>query len=103
MEYIFVITTVPDRELGERLSKAIVESKLAACVTISSSCKSFYWWEKNITEDEEFILFIKTKNSLYEKLENKIKQLHTYSIPEIISFKIEKGNKDYLKWIDEVI
>ena len=98
-EYLLVISTVPNKEEGNQIAQKIVEERLAACVTVSSAVQSFYWWEEHISDDQEFILFIKTRTSLFPKLEERIKSLHSYQVPEIIALPIHAGSKDYLDWI----
>lgn len=99
-EYILVITTVPDEETADKIAKQLVESRLAACASISSPVSSLYWWDKKITQDKEFMLFIKTRTALYSALENKIRQIHPYQVPEIIALPIIQGFLPYLHWID---
>jgi len=100
-EYIFVITTVPDEKTADKVALQVVESRLAACVSVSSPVSSFYWWEKKITQDKEFMLFIKTQRSHYPALEKKIKEIHPYQVPEIIALPVVWGFSEYLKWIDQ--
>ncbi len=99
-EYLLVISTVPSEDEGNAIAQKLVEERLAACVTVTSGVQSFYWWEERISDDKEFILFIKTKTSLFPKLEKRIKTLHSYQVPEIIALPIHKGSKDYLDWIN---
>jgi periplasmic divalent cation tolerance protein len=99
-KYLLVMTTVPDSEVGQIIAEKVIEERLAACVTISAPGQSLYWWHKKIRQDQELTLFIKTKEEAYSKLEEKIRQLHPYDIPEIIALPVLAGNKDYLKWID---
>jgi periplasmic divalent cation tolerance protein len=99
-EYLLVISTVPSEDEGNTIAQKIVEERLAACVTVTSAVQSFYWWEEDISNDKEFILFIKTKTSLFPKLEERIKTLHSYQVPEIIALPIHTGSKDYLDWIN---
>jgi periplasmic divalent cation tolerance protein len=98
-EYLLVISTVPSEEEGKDIAQQIVKERLAACVTVTSAVQSFYWWEENISNDQEFILFIKTRTSLFPQLEKRIKSLHSYQVPEIIALPIHSGSKDYLDWI----
>ena len=100
-EYIVVLTTVPDKIKGEEIAREILNRWLAACVTISSSCQSYYWWNEKISQDKEFILLIKTKASFYKQLEEKILELHPYDVPEIISLSLSAGHSKYLNWIDK--
>lgn len=98
---IFVLTTVPEKSRGEFIAHQLVKEKLAACVTVSSPCLSFYWWEGKIAQDQEFMLIIKTKAFLYPRVEKRLKELHPYKVPEIISLTVAHGSEEYLKWIDE--
>ena len=99
-KYLLVITTVPDTEVGQIIAEKIIEGRLAACVTLSAPVQSLYWWQGKITQDQEHTLFIKTKKEAYRKLEEKIRQIHPYDIPEIIALPVCAGSKDYLSWID---
>ncbi len=100
-EFILVLTTVSDPEKGEEIAKKIVEKRLSACVTVVPAKASFYWWEGKIEKETEYILFIKTKSSLYKELEKELLSIHPYSTPEIIAFPIVKGLEKYLTWIKE--
>ena len=99
-EHIIVFSTVPDEAKGREIARTLVEERLAACVTISAACRSFYWWEGKIADEGEFMLVIKTKAPLYPKLEEKLKGIHPYTVPEIIALPIVKGSKKYLDWLD---
>lgn len=100
-KFILVLTTVPEERRGARIAAKLVEEKLAACVTISSACQSIYWWEDKVTKDQEYLLYIKTKSSLYGSLEARLKELHPYDVPEIICLPLEKASKAYLDWLDK--
>lgn len=100
-EYILVLTTVPEEKKGQVLAEILVRERLAACVTLSAPSRSLYWWKDKICEDREFVLFIKTRASLYPALEKKIKEEHPYEVPEIIALPVVKGSAAYLAWIDE--
>ncbi len=97
--FILVLTTVPEEKRAQEIAKALVGERLAACVTVSSACQSLYWWEDRIAEDREYILSIKTRASLYQQLEKKLKELHPYEVPEIIALPIQKGSRAYLDWL----
>ncbi|MEN3046298.1 MAG: divalent-cation tolerance protein CutA [Candidatus Hydrothermales bacterium] len=100
--YIVVICTVPGENKAYEISKKIIENKLAACVNYFKAF-SIFEWKGKIEEVEEYVLIIKTKEETFPKLEDFIKKLHPYQVPEIISLKIDKGNLDYLKWIEETV
>jgi len=101
MSYCVVITTCGSSEEGEKLASQLVESKLAACVQLSS-ITSYYRWEGKVNRDPEYKLVIKTRKALYDQLANFIKENHSYDVPEIIELPIQSGSKEYLSWIDEV-
>ncbi len=94
-----VFVTVPDKETAERIARALIESRLAACVNIVDGLKSIYWWQGKIEEDNELLLIIKTRIEVFEELVLKIKELHPYTIPEIIGLPIIAGSKDYVDWL----
>nr|MDO8043418.1 divalent-cation tolerance protein CutA [Candidatus Baldrarchaeota archaeon] len=96
-----VFVTCSGKEEAEKISKTLVKEKLAACVNVVSTVKSFFWWEGKVDESEEHLLIIKTSVEKMEKLIEKVKELHSYSVPEIISLPILEGNKEYLKWIED--
>jgi len=98
-EFLLVFTTVPDEKIAQKIVKGLIEERLAACVTISASAQSYYWWEGKISKDCEHVLFIKTKATLFSKLEKKIQEIHPYEVPEIIAVPILKGSTRYLDWI----
>lgn len=88
-------------EAAKSIARTLVESKLAACVNIVPQITSIYSWKGEIVEDNEFLLIIKSKLEAYGKLESEIKELHSYEVPEIIAFDINKGLPEYLRWIEE--
>ena len=98
---LVVLSTVPDAEKGREIARALVEARLAACATLSSPCESYYWWEGKISQDKEWMLFIKTRTDLFSRLEEKLKSLHPYSVPEIIALPVTYGSAKYLDWIKE--
>jgi periplasmic divalent cation tolerance protein len=98
-KYMLVMTTVPNEEAGEKIAKALVEQRLAACVTVSAVCQSHYWWQGQMTTDKEHMLFVKTRGSLYSDLEKKILKIHPYQVPEITVLPLIKGYRKYLDWV----
>jgi periplasmic divalent cation tolerance protein len=88
---------------SEKIAKSVVENKLAACANIVKNINSFYWWENKVQNDTEDLIIFKTKKSKLKKLIKKIKEIHSYTVPEIIAFDITKGNKNYLDWIKYVL
>ena len=101
--YILILTTVNSWERAKEIALRLIEEKLSACVTISSLATSFYRWKGKINEEKEYIVFIKSKKEIYNYIEERVKELHPYEIPEIIALPIEKGLKEYLTWIDNEV
>jgi periplasmic divalent cation tolerance protein len=98
-EFIQVSTTTDKKEDAERIAKAIVENRLAACVQISGPILSIYWWHDTMEESEEWLLTIKTRKEIYPRLEQAIKNFHPYEVPEITAVPIVEGSSNYLGWI----
>lgn len=100
-EPIVVLVTCGSEEEALRIANALVEGHLAACVNLVSPIRSIYRWEGKIWDEKEWLLIIKTQKKRFQELEKKVKSLHSYSVPEIISLPIVKGSSSYLKWIRE--
>jgi periplasmic divalent cation tolerance protein len=98
-DFIQVSTTTDKREDAEKISQAIVSQRLAACVQIAGPVTSHYWWKGEIEKAEEWLLLIKTNRDLYHQLEEEIRRIHPYDVPEIIAVPVIEGSRDYLDWI----
>jgi len=98
-EYIQVFTTIDNNENAEKIAKTLVEERLAACVQIIGPITSFYWWKNKLEKSEEWLCIIKSRKSIYNKLEKRIREVHTYEVPEIIAMPITYGYSEYLNWI----
>lgn len=93
-------TTLPNLRSAKNLGKILLEEKLAACVQFCE-IKSSYLWMNKIENNQEILLKIKTKNSLYFDVEKVIKNHHPYEIPQIFSVQIETGFAPYFDWIEK--
>ncbi len=100
MDYIIILCNTNSTDSAETIANFLVKEKLAACVNIVPKIKSIYTWENKIEKDEEVLMLIKTKQSLFTKVKEKITILHPYDIPEIISIDINNGAENYLNWIN---
>lgn len=98
-DYILVLNTCNSDEIASLISDMLVSQKLAACVNIIKSMESVYQWQGEIQRDQEFLLIIKTRQSLYPSVEKMIQELHNYELPEIIAVPVIAGEKKYLDWI----
>ena len=97
--YVVLITTPVEK--GEEIANFIIENKLGACVNIVREVSSIYWWKGKVERDKESLLVVKTSVSKFEELIGKVKEIHPYTVPEIIALPIVGGNPDYLAWIDD--
>lgn len=101
--FAIVLTTVKDRREANKISQALVAEKLAACVSIVPNVTSVFWWRGKIEKSREVILVIKTSGKKIGRLMSRIKELHSYQVPEILSLKIHSGLPQYLKWLKETV
>lgn len=100
-EISVVFVTVGNVEEASKIGRALVEEKLIACVNIIPQIHSIYWWKGKICDDQECLLIMKTRSSLFPSLKDRIRRLHSYEVPEIIAFPIAQGLPDYLNWVVE--
>ena len=97
---VFFITTASAEE-GERIARSLLEERLAACVNLVPSVRSFFWWEGKVQEEGEVLLIGKGRADLFGKIQALVRALHSYTVPEIIAIPITSGLPDYLSWIDD--
>jgi periplasmic divalent cation tolerance protein len=98
---LVVLCTLPDQEVAARIAAILVQERLAACVNIIPGLTSVYRWKGTVHQDNEVLLLIKSNAAVYPQLEQRIKALHPYELPEIIAVPIQTGQADYIKWINE--
>lgn len=94
-----VLVTVPSREVGENIARALVEERLCACVNIIPGLISIYRWEGDIERAEEVLLVLKTQAGLLPKLEQSIRTHHPYSVPEFVALPVSAVGESYLNWL----
>jgi len=99
-DYIVVYVTAPENEAAA-LSKTLVEERLVACVNIVPGLRSIYWWQGKIEDEPEVLCIMKTRSNLFESLRDRVRELHSYEVEEIIALPILAGNLPYLDWIKE--
>ena len=102
MNPIIVQTTCSSKQEAKIIAKALIEEKLAACVQMYE-IESFYNWDNKLCNDFETLLNIKTIKENFEKVKSKIKELHSYDVPEIIQIDITNANEEYLRFMGENI
>jgi len=94
-----VYVTATDKKEASKIAKEVLSSRLAACCNIYDNVTSLYWWDNKVNKDKEAVLIMKTKKKLFKRLENKIKQIHSYDCPCIVALPISDSNKDYQEWV----
>lgn len=102
LSYGVVMVTTSSRAEAETIAQNLVESKLAACVSFMP-INSIYTWQGKLHKEEEWQLSIKTDLAKFESLEAKIRELHSYQVPEIIALPLVAGSAPYLAWISEQV
>lgn len=95
--YITASSTLEARSIGH----CLVKERLVACVNILPSIQSLYWWNDEIHDETETAFFAKTTTDRVDRVIERVKELHSYDCPCVVSLPIEKGNTDYLKWLVE--
>jgi len=99
-EYSIIIATFPNKDSAKKIARLLVEQRLAACAQLFP-IESIYRWKDEICDEDEIMLFIKSKTILFEKIVSEIKTHHSYEVPEIIQLPITAGLPEYLQWIDD--
>lgn len=100
-EEITVFMTAPNEDEAAGIARALVEARLAACVNIVKNIRSVYSWQGKIEDDSEVLMIAKTRKGLFEALSEKVRELHSYEVPEVIALPVVAGSAEYLKWIRE--
>lgn len=99
-KYIMITTTFDNEEEANKVISTLLEKHLISCAQLSNITSSYHW-KGNIEHEKEFLVQMKTRKDLYEKVEKIILSLHSYEVPQIIAYDIILGHKDYLDWIEE--
>jgi periplasmic divalent cation tolerance protein len=94
-----ILTTTGTEEQALSIARALVAERLAACVNIIGPVRSVYRWRYAIEDDREFLLLIKTRATLYMKVERRVRELHTYEVPEVIALSLDRGSPPYVQWL----
>jgi len=102
MNELVVFITASGEDEAAKIARELVAAKLAGCVNIIKNIRSIYRWEEKVEDEPEVLMIAKTKKSLFHELMKKVKELHSYSVPEIIALPIIEGSEEYLKWLSDV-
>ena len=97
---IVIYCTVPTKQEAKTIAKILLTQRLAACINIIDKVQSMFSWHDELCEEKEFLMMIKTKALLFDRVKQAIKLTHSYNIPEIIALPIENADSEYLEWIN---
>ena len=95
-----VYTTIDSEQDARKIARILVEEQIVACVTIIPNAESIYRWKGNIEEEKEFILLAKTVDKNVTKAIKRIKEFHTYELPDVIALPVTAGLEEYIEYVD---
>lgn len=101
MAAVWVYVTATDAAEAEKLGRAAVEARLAACANVLGATTAIYWWEGQVESAPEAALVLKTREDLMPALNAKIAEIHSYDCPCVVALPVVDGNPDFLAWIAE--
>lgn len=100
MSHRLVYITASSEEEALKIARDVVERRLAACANVLGKIRSVYWWQGAVQEEGEAALIVKTRVDLLDALTQRVKEIHSYTLPCIVALPIEGGNPAFLDWID---
>jgi periplasmic divalent cation tolerance protein len=100
-QILIAFCTFPDAETARKIAKQIVDLRLAACGNVIPQIHSIYRWQGKVESSDEALAIFKLDANRYSAFEAKVRSLHPYDMPEIISCKIDRGLPEYLRWVAE--
>jgi len=96
-----VLVTCPNRRRAETLGRTLVEEGLAACANVIPGLTSIYRWQGKLCRDPEVLVLLKTRRSRFPALAKRVREIHPYSVPEVIALRVAAGFPAYLAWVAE--
>ncbi len=99
MAEILVFVTTASEQEASKIAHELVEKRLAACANILGRVRSVFSWEGKVTDEQEALMVLKSHDDRFDELSRRIKELHSYSVPEIIAIPITQGLPEYLQWV----
>ena len=99
MSYVVVIITISNKEEALKIVRSLLEERLIACANIVGPVSSLFWWQGKIDEENEFLVLMKSHKNLFERISERVMEIHSYDVPEIIALPIVEGSPPYLDWL----
>ncbi len=97
--YIVVFMTVSDEKEATKIIHSLLKDRLIACANIVGPVASLFWWKGKIDKANEFLVIMKSRKNLFKKLSERVKELHSYEVPEVIALPVIEGLPSYLNWL----
>jgi len=101
--YVIVLVTTASKQEAENIAQNLLKERLIACANITGPVSSLFHWSGKLEKAEEYLIFMKSRKDLFEKLAETVKALHSYEVPEIFALPIVEGSKAYLGWLDSCL
>lgn len=101
-EYCIITTSTNNKEIAQKITKELLNLKLVSYVQESKRFSS-YWWKNKIVKEDEYILTMGSKKSLFPQIKNQIEKIHNYEVPAIVMYDILDANEELLKWMEDEI
>lgn len=101
---IVVLVTCGSQKQAQKIGRRLVEAKLAACANILKvPVASIYRWKGRVEQAREFLMILKTTRARFAAMEREVRRLHSYEVPEIMALPVERGSRDYLRWVSRSV
>ena len=100
---LLMISTAGSEKEARKVARILVEERLAACANIIPGVRSFFYWKGRLCQEKEALILVKTMNNQVKKIVDKIRKIHSYEVPEIVFFRVDRGEEHYLKWLGKMV
>jgi len=101
--YITILVTAANKQEAEKIAQQLLKAKLIACANIIDSISSIFRWSGKIEKAEECLVLMKSRRGLFEEITRKVKELHSYEVPEILAIPLVDGSKAYFEWMESCL
>ena len=98
-EYVVVFVTTATKREAEKIANHLLNDKLIACANIVGPVTSLYAWQENVERSKEYLILMKSKRNLFNRLNEVVKTMHSYEVPEILALQVVEGSRIYLDWL----